>query len=383
LSTEPTDPAKIARDRLTNLLLLLISAIVLALVVSVLGGLIVIYIQTGVLFATPIVLSAMATFGLSYCLFYLYLFRPTSAIKRDVRVSIVYDTEERAIIPDPFDGYQPQGMAQLVFSRFKSESPEEASQRISEKPRIQDLTRFVFSDLMEFLLVSWLHGRLMGDGKGGLERDERKKLPAELNRNVFVSFFQKLEPKCPTDLAMRQLEPILPKDIKVRFESPFPFENVMDPNTFRLSLSGKYCDVQIGCLLTGITQVTGMVTGPSPSFEGVRIRVDSMEDLMQRFGHLGRVSFLIHIEARLKLRFGIRVKWAYLEWANGWIGALAGGRELEGFDFDSFARARTGAALGDIYDVVKDTNSMIRETRKQSKVKEATGNPDADEARNS
>lgn len=235
---------------------------------------------------------------------------------------------------------------------------------------------------MEFLLVSWLHGRLMGNGKGGLERDERKKLPAELSRNVFVSFFQKLEPKGPTDIAMKQLEPILPKDIEIRFESPFPFENVIDPNTFRLGLSGKYCDVQIAYLLTGVTRVTSMVSGPSPSFEGVRIGVDRMDDLMKRLGHLGQVSFLIHVEARLKLRFGILVKWAYLEWANGWIGALAGGQELEGFDFDSFARARAGSTLNDIYDVVKDTNSVIGETRKQGTVKEAVGNPDSDEARN-
>ncbi len=361
MAGESGDPSKLAKDRLANLLLLLVSGIALALTVSVLGSLIVVYVQTRAFFAIPFVLLIVVTVGLAYCLFYFYVFRPSSTITREVKVVIVYDMKERAIIRDPFDGYQPQGMAEQAFSRFKSELPEEASRRISEKPGIQDMKRLVFTDLMEFLLVSWLHGQLMGDGKGGLERDERKKLPAELDHNVFVSFFDKLEPKGPTDMAMKQLEPFLPKDIKIKFQSPFQFENIVDPNTFRLSLSGKYCDVQMACLLTGIGPVTSMTSGPSPSFEGVRIREYWMDELIKAFGYLGRVSFLIRVEAKLKLRFGVLAKWSYLEWANAWTSRLAGGQANDGFDFNSFARVRNESTLGEIYDIAKDTNSMIRE----------------------
>ena len=340
---------------------MLISAIVLALVVGILGSLTVDYVQTGVLYATLFVPCAILAVVFSYCLFYFYVFRPNSTINRDVRVLIIYDRQEGAIIEDPFDGYHPQGMARQVFLRFKSERPEEATRRISDRPSLQNLQRFVFSDLMEFLLLSWLQGHLMGDGNRGLEMDERKELPVELTRSIFVSFFQKLEPKGPTDIAMKQLEPTLPKDIRIRFESPFPFENIIDPNTFKFDLSGKYCDIRMSGVLTGISAVTSMTSGPSPSFEGVHVRKYWMDELFKNFGHLGRVTFLIRIEAKLKLRLGFLVKWSYLDWAGGWINRFAGGETLEGFDFNSFAQLRRESTLDDIYDTVKETNSIIRD----------------------
>jgi hypothetical protein len=361
LAGESAGPTKRAKDRLTNLLLLLVSAIVLALAVGVLGSLLVVYVQTRVFYAILFLPSAMTTVVLSYCLFYFYVFLPNSTINRDVRVLMIYDRQEGTIIEDPFDGYQPQGMARQAFLRFKGELPEEANRRISERPSVQKLQRFVFSDLMEFLLVSWLQGQLMGDGKGGLEKDERKELPPELTRNIFVSFFQRLEPKGPTDIAMKQLEPTLPKDIRITFESPFPFENIIDPNTFKFDLSGNYCNIRMSGLLTGISPVTSMMSGPSPSFEGVHMRKYWMDELFKNFGHLARVTFLIRIEAKLKPRFGFIVNWSYLDWADAWINRFAGGEILEGFDFNAFAKLRAKSTLDDIYETVKETNSMIRD----------------------
>ena len=71
---------------------------------------------------------------------------------------------------------------------------------------------------------------------------------------------------------MNTLEPFLPKDIKIKFQSPFQFENIVDPNTFRLSLSGKYCDVQTARpLIVNCRDQKHDSFWPSPSFEGVRI----------------------------------------------------------------------------------------------------------------
>ena len=53
-------------------------------------------------------------------------------------------------------------MAEQAFSKLQERTAEEASSANLEKPGIQDMKRLVFTDLMEFLLVSWLHGQLMG-----------------------------------------------------------------------------------------------------------------------------------------------------------------------------------------------------------------------------
>jgi hypothetical protein len=110
--------------------------------------------------------------------------------------------------------------------------------------------------------------------------------------------------------------------------------------------------------MTGIDLISSMNSGSVPNFDGVYIGRDRMDQLMTRFGNLVRVTYRVHLEARLRLRF-LRPNLAYMDWAERWITSFAQNSSTGGLDFDAFLKGKSQDLLESIYQVVEEMNSRL------------------------
>jgi hypothetical protein len=226
--------------RWKNLLFVLIGAIIFAFLVGILSSLAVSYALTRLFNLDLFVIALALTAMVSYLLYYYYVLEPNSTIIKDLVIPIIYDRGTATIIEDPFDGYLPQQAARAAFERYRNDHPEQATEKIKENMGIGELKRFVITDLVEYLLIVFLHAAASGFGIAKLEKEETKELPANLANNIFVSYFKNLKPQGIGDIQMKQVDLVLPQDIKLTYASPAKFKNtIIDPNSFELSFKGN------------------------------------------------------------------------------------------------------------------------------------------------
>jgi len=362
-------PSEKIRKQLKELLVVLVGAIVFSFLMSILASITVNYFMLNVFLPTLI-----AAVIIAYSLYYYYVFAPYSRINKDVIVSIVYDGKDGEVIGDPFDGYYPQQMAWQAFEKFKNKFPEMAKERINEGIPLPPHTgeKHILTELLEYIMVLRLHGELHGFGENKLKPDKTiEKLPDELEKNTFISFFRELEPKDIVDRGMQQLEFVLPKDIEIKYWSSAPIKDrIPDPNTFRIGLVGKYLEVYLTARLTSMSPVGSMTCGPTPVFEGIYIRRYFQDKLMEKFAKLWRVTFHINIEAKFKLRFGLFPNLSYIDWADKWINRFVKEGILGGFDFNEFRKSEMDNTLYNIYETVKETNVLVKDHEKYLRTEE-------------
>lgn len=374
-STEKrVQPSKKIGEQLKNLLLVLVGAIIFSFLMGILASITVNYFVLNVFNRESSLLLLAAFFAaviLAYLLYYYYVFVPYSRINKDVIVSIIYDMENAEVIDDPFDGYHPQKMAWQAFERFKNKSPEIVKRRIKEgiplPPHAGE--KHILTELLEYIMILQLRGELNGFGENKLKPDKTiEKLPAELEKNTFISFFRELEPRDIVDRGMQQLGFILPEDIEIKYWSPAPIKGrISDPNTLRIGLTGKYLEVYLTAHLKSILPISSMNCGPAPVFEGVYIRQYWESKLVEKLGKLWRVTFHINIEAKFKLRFGLFPNLSYVDWADNWINRFVKEGIFGGFDFNEFRKSKMDSMLHDIYEDVKETNVLVKELVKTMK----------------
>ena len=248
-------PSKEIREELKKLLLVLTGAIVFSFLMGILASIIVNYSVLNVynhrqlfLFLLPILVAAAI---IAYILYYYYVFIPYSRINKDMRGSIIYDREDGEIIVDPFDGYYPQQMAWQAFEKFKNKFPGMAKERISDGVSFPSYAakKHIFTELLEYMIVLWLSTEVNGFGENRPEPEKTmKKLPLELEKNTFISFFRELE---PVDRSMRVLKLSLPKDIEVKYWPEPIKDREPDPNTFTIGLVGKYSKIYLTVFFIG------------------------------------------------------------------------------------------------------------------------------------
>jgi hypothetical protein len=213
------------------------------------------------------------------------------------------------------------------------------------------------------MIVRYLCSELYGFGENKLKPDKTiEKLPDDLEKNTFISFFRELEPQDIVDRGMQQLQFNLPEDIEIKYWSPTPIEGMVpDPNTFRLGFVGKYIEVYLTARLTSMSPIGSMTYGPAPVFEGVYIRQYWQDKIMERLSKLWRVTFHINIEAKLKLRFGLFPNLSYMDWADNWINRFTKEGIFGGFDFNEFRKKKIDSMLYDIYETIKEINASIKD----------------------
>jgi len=306
-----------------------------------------------------LIVALIVAIIIAYILYYYYVFVPHSQINRNIVVSIIYDRENGEVIDDPFDGYYLQKMAWQAFRRFKEKFPKIAEKRIKENISLipHAVKKHILTELLEYMIVRYLCSELYGFGENKLKPDKTiEKLPDDLEKNTFISFFRELEPQDIVDRGMQQLQFNLPEDIEIKYWSPAPIEGMVpDPNTFRLGFIGKYIEVYLTARLTSMSPIGSMTCGPAPIFEGVYIRRYWQDKIMEKLGKLWRVTFHINTEAKLKLRFGLFPNLSYMDWAVNWIN-----RFTKGFDFNEFRKKKIDSMLYDIYETIKEINMSIK-----------------------
>lgn len=371
-------PSKKIREQLKNLLLVLVGAIVFSFLMGILASIIVNYFVLNVFTRQLLLLllpALIAAAIIAYLLYYYYVFIPYSRINKDVIVSIIYDEKDGEIIDDPFDGYYPQKMAWQAFERLKHKSPEIAKGRIKEGIPLPSnaAKKHILTELLEYIMVLQLHSELYGFGGNRLKPDKPiEKLPADLEKNTFISFFRGLEPQDIVDRGMQQLGFNLPGDVEIKYWSPAPIKGgTPDPNTFRIGFVGKYLEVYLTAHLTSMFWISSMTCGPAPVFEEIYIRRYWQDKIMEKLGKLWRVIFHINIEAKFKLRFGLFPNLSYIDWADNWINRFAKGGVFGGFDFNEFKKGKIDSMLYDIYETVKETNVSVKDGEKYSRIEEA------------
>ena len=146
---------------------------------------------------------------IAYILYYYYVFAPHCQINKDIMASIIYDREDGEVIDDPFDGYYPQKMAWQAFKRFKEKFPKSAEERIKETIPLPPHAgkKHILTELLEYMIVRYLCSELYGFGENKLKLDKTvEKLPDDLEKNIFISFFRELEPQNIVDIGMQQLQ---------------------------------------------------------------------------------------------------------------------------------------------------------------------------------
>ena len=356
-------PSKEIREELKKLLLVLTGAIVFSFLMGILASVIVNYSVLNVynhrqlfLFLLPILVAAAI---IAYILYYYYVFIPYSRINKDMRGSIIYDRGDGESIVDPFDGYYPQQMAWQAFEKFKNKFPGMAKERISDGVSFPSYAakKHIFTELLEYMIVLWLSTEVNGFGENRPEPEKTmKKLPLELEKNTFISFFRELE---PVDRSMRVLKLSLPKDIEVKYWPEPIKDREPDPNTFTIGLVGKYSKIYL-TFFSSVQPIYTMSCGPAPVFEGVYIRQYWQNKLEEKLGRLWRFTFHINIEAKFKLRFGLFPNFSYMDWADNWINRFAKGGFFGGFDFNEFRKSKFDSMLYDIYETVKETNVSVK-----------------------
>lgn len=357
-------PSKEIREELKKLSLVLAGAIVFSFLMGILANIIVNYFTPN-LFTTQLflfLLILIAAVIIAYVLYYYYVFIPYSQINKEVMVSIIYDGKDGDVIDDPFDGYHPQKMAWQAFERFKNKFPQTANKRINEGIPLPPYAgeKHILTEILEYIIVLWLHGELHGFGRNRLKPDKTtEKLPVELEKNTFISFFRELKPKDIIDRGMQQLEFILPKDIEIKYwpTAPVKAKNP-DPNTFRIGIVGRYIGVYLTASLTSMSPVGDMTCGHTPVFEGIYIRQHWQSKLVEK--RLLGVIFHINIEAKFKLRFGLFPDLSYIDWSDNWINRFVEGGVFGGFDFNEFRKSKIDSMLYDIYETVKETNVSVK-----------------------
>jgi hypothetical protein len=359
--------SKKVREQLKNLLLVLVGAIIFSFLMGILASIAVNYFVLNVFTYQSfliLLLTSIAVIILVYLLYYYYVFVPYSRISRNVIIPIIYDREEGEVIDDPFDGYYPQKLAWQAFERFKNEFAKIAKERIRKCISLppQAGEKHILTELLEYMVILQLHSELYGFGTNKLKPDKTiEKLPAQLEKNTFISFFRELEPRDIVDKGMQQLEFILPEDIEIKYWSPAPIKGrTPDPNTFRIGFVGKYLEVHLTAHLASMCRISSMTCGPAPEFEGIYIRRYWQDKIRERLGKLWRAIFYINIEAKFRLRFGLFPNLSYIDWAEDWIYRFAKEGIFGGFDFNDFRRGKIESMLYDIYETVKETNVLVK-----------------------
>jgi len=373
-----TYPSKKIREQLKNLLLVLAVAIIFSFLMGILANITVNYFVLNVFTNQLLFLlipTLIAAVIMAHLLYYYYVFVPYSQINKDVMVSIIYDRKDGEVIDDPFDGYYPQKRAWQAFERFKDKFPDMAKMKIKEGISLPPHAgeKHILTELLEYIIVLHLHSELDEFGENKLKPDKVvEKLPPDLDKNTFISFFKGLEPQDIIDMGMQQLQFTLPEDIEVKYWSPAPVKGrTPDPNTFRIGFVGKYLEVYLTVHLMSMFWISGMTCGPSPVFEGTYIRQYWQDKIMEKLEKLCRVTFHVNIEAKFKLRFRLFPNLSYIDWADNWIDRFAKGGIFGGFDFNDFRKGKVDNMLFDIYETVKETNVSVKDLEKYLRTEEA------------
>ena len=354
-----TPPSKKIGEELKNLRLLLIGSIIFSFFMGILANIVFTYFNYRFSNQLPIlfVITFFLAIILAYWLYYRYVFVPNSRISRDIVVSIIYDSESCEIIDDPFDGYSPQKMAWMAFKRFKEKFPDIAERRIKEGIDFHNNKKHILTELLEYIIIHYLSHELLGFEENKLKLDKTVgNLPNDLEKNAFISFFKKLEPKDIIDKGMQQLQLYLPRDIKIKYWSPAPIKGkIPDPNTFQIGFVGKYIEIYITAHLSSMWTIGSITCGPVPIFEGIYIREYWQDKISTKLGRLKRVVFRINIEAKLKLRYGLFLNLSYIDWADSWINEF-----YKKFDFYELSKKKMENILYEMYETIKEIRMLIK-----------------------
>lgn len=350
------------KSRLEQLLLVLIVAVVFSFLIGILASTIVnilIGLPLTELIVYTIILVTLVLVGIVCIVFYYYAFLPNTKIIKKVIVPIVYNKNKGKIIDDPFDGYYPQKMAWQAFERIVKKNPEYQN-RLKKSIPLKVKEKHILTELLEYLFVLTLGHELRGFWEKRLAPDKKLELPKGLKENTFISFFEKLEPKDIIDRSMSQLNIELPADFSLEFISPTPPKHRMtDPNTFQIKLNGKCCDIKFNVYCTSLLRISSMKCGPSPSFEGVRIRSYFQRELAKQLGSLWRATFRMEIEAKFKVipllfsKFLRYDPYAYMDWIENWMSRIMSGDPFRGFDFEQIREINKLRREDEIYEIVK------------------------------
>jgi len=350
-------PSQEVREQTKNMVLTIIGAIILAFLVGIISTTVSAYFasfnETELLLIASVILAVI----ISYLLFFFYVFRPYSSINKSITLNILFDKDDGKILDDVFDGYVPQGMALTAFKRYSKDIPDNVRiDRVKEVPYPSSFGSkpHIFTDLVVCIMIHSLRNLMDVRFETKLEPNIKKELPKEFDDNTVISYFKKMEGHDIVDAALKQLDFIMPADVKIGYKSPAPLPNYFeDPNTFEIRFKGKSCDIRVHGMLVGIGPQNNLVTGPYSILDGVYIRKYWLDKIMKNFGGLWNVSFLLTVRANFRLRRGYL---SYMDWANGWISGFT-----SSFDFNAFRESKLRDITFRIFETVSTIKSRVVE----------------------
>ncbi|ODS39771.1 MAG: hypothetical protein A7315_10430 [Candidatus Altiarchaeales archaeon WOR_SM1_79] len=328
------------KRRYEEILLVLLVAIIFSFFMGIVANITFSYVKEGTIGQNVLILLILSIIGSilsAYRLYHYYVLKENLVIKKEIVIPIIFNRSEGLIIDDPFDGdYYPQKMAWQLFNKIIKEKPE-LKDKLKKGMSLETKEKHIITELLEYIIILTLSKDLRGFGEKGLMPDKNvKNLPKELGANTFYSFFRRLKPTDIFDKGMSQLDFELPKDMKIKYWSPAPIKDYLpDPNTFKIGLTGKYCEVYLTVRYTSYWPIQSMMCGPAPALEGAYINPYFQNEVSDNVGKskLIRMTFHLNIEAKFKLRGMLFPPKGYMNWAEKWINGFICGK-FTGFDFN-------------------------------------------------